>query len=241
MGPTAAAGSAARPARRVAHGGIALLAACAAAVATGQTAPASGPQTYSCTVNGKKLVSDRPIPECNGIAQNVLNSDGSVRKVLAPPPTDDERERIEAQQRDAIVERTRQQEAVRRDRNLLARFPNEAAHNKARQAALEDVRKSVHLSESRLAALAVERKPLMEEAEFYVGKPQPIKLKTQLDANDASGEALRDLLKNQQLEVVRIDRLYDAELDRLKKLWSGERPGSMGVLAGAAASEPQRK
>ena len=74
MGPIAAAGRAARAARRFAHGGLALLCACAAPLALGQNATA--PSTYVCTVNGKKLVSDRPIAECNGITQNVLNSDG---------------------------------------------------------------------------------------------------------------------------------------------------------------------
>ena len=220
--------------------GLALLAGLAGACAVAQTL---GPaQIYSCIdANGKKLTSDRPIAECNAREQRVLNADGSVKRVVPPTPTADERGEIEARERDAVAERARKQEAIRRDRNLLARFPNEAAHKKAREASLEDVRKAVRLSESRLAALATERKPLMDETEFYVGRPMPGKLKMQLDANDASADAQRALLQNQQLEVVRIDKLYDAELERLRKLWSGAQPGSMGMLAGAAASAPRAK
>jgi hypothetical protein len=155
--------------------------------------------------------------------------------------TADERTESEARERDAAADRARKLEAIRRDRNLLARFPNEAAHRKARMAALDDVKGSLRISEARLAALALERKPLLDEAEFYVGKPLPGKLKTQLDANDASVDAQRTLVQNQKLEVVRIDALYDAELARLKLLWGGVQPGSLGMIAGSASAPPPKK
>jgi hydroxymethylglutaryl-CoA reductase len=41
---------------------------------------------------------------------------------------------------------------------------------------------------------------------------------------------------NQQAETGRINALFDIELDRLKRLWGGAVPGSMGVLSAAAAS-----
>lgn len=197
------------------------------------------PPIYTCTdASGKKLTSDRPIAECNNREQRVLNSDGSVKRVLGPTLTADERSEAEARDREAAAEQARRLEAIRRDRNLLARFPNEAAHRKARVAALDDMNKAVRTSEARLAALAAERKPLTDEAEFYVGKPLPAKLKTALDANDASVDAQRSLVQNQRQEVVRIDALYDAELERLKKLWAGAQPGSMGMVAGSASAPP---
>jgi hypothetical protein len=214
----------------------------AASLAWGQ---AAGPASiYTCTdASGKKLTSDRPIIECNAREQRVLNADGSVKRIVPPTLTADERSEAEARERDAAVERTRQQEAIRRDRNLLARFPNEAAHRKARELALEDVRKSLRQSDARLVALALERKPLADEAEFYVNKPLPLKLKLAIDANDASVDAQKSLVQNQQIESLRIDKLYDNELERLKKLWAGAQPGSLGMIAGAppAASAPRKK
>jgi len=112
----------------------------------------------------------------------------------------------------------------------MLRFPTEAAHNKARAAALDDVRAAVQLSEKRLAVLAADRKPLMDEAEFYVGKQLPHKLKQQLDANDAATDAQRALIQNQQAEIVRINALFDVELARLRKLWAGAPAGSLGAL-----------
>jgi Domain of unknown function (DUF4124) len=205
-------------------------------------APAA--QIYSCVdANGKRLTSDRPIPECTAREQRVLNADGSVKAVVPPTPTADERAEIEARQRDAIAEQAARLDALRRDRNLMVRFPNEAVHRKAREAALGDMRKAVKSSEARMALLASERKPLLDESEFYVGKPLPSKLKQQLDANDAAVEAQRELVQDQQAEMVRINALYDAELERLKKLWGGARPGSLGaapVSTAPPASAPRR-
>ena len=90
---------------------------------------------YTCTDSGgKKLTSDRPIAECSTREQRVLNADGSVRNVLGPTLTADERADKEARDRDAAAAFAAQQDAVRRDRNLIARFPDEAAHRKARNA-----------------------------------------------------------------------------------------------------------
>lgn len=200
-------------------------------------------QIYSCTdSNGKRLTSDRPLPECATRDQRVLNPDGSVKKVLSPVPTADEAAQQEARDRAAATARSAQQDAVRRDRNLTNRFPTEAAHAKARADALNDVRKAVESSERRMAVLATERKPLNSEAEFYVGKPLPLKLRQALDANDATTEAQRTLIQNQQVEMVRINALYDAELQRLRRLWAGAPAGSMGAVSTtAAASAPVKK
>ncbi len=217
-----------------------IAAACAAPFAEAQST--GGSLIYSCTdANGKRLTSDRPIIECNTRPQRVLNSDGSVKRLQAPPMTADERAEAEALEATIASDRARQQEAIRRDRNLLARFPNEAAHRKAREQALDDARKALRLSEQRLAVLTNERKPLKDESEFYTGKQLPLKLKLAIDANDASVDAQNSLAQNQRLEIVRIDKLYDAELERLKKLWGGAQPGSMGMIAGAASAPSVRR
>ena len=199
--------------------------------------PSTSPTSiYVCTdANGKRITSDRPIPECSTREQRILNPDGSPKGVRPPTPTAEERAEMEARERDAMAERVARQDAIRRDRNLLARFPDEAAHRKAREAALDDVRKAVRNSEIRVATLVAERKPLQDEAEFYVGKALPLKLRNQLDGNDAAAEAQRNLIQNQQAEVVRINRRYDAELARLKRLWAGAPPGSLGVMPAATA------
>jgi hypothetical protein len=113
----------------------------------------------------------------------------------------------------------------------MNRFPDRAAHDKARTAALDTVRLAIRASSLRLEALGLDRKPLLDEAEFYVGKTLPKELKSQLDANDAAFAAQRAAMQSQEAELGRINALYDAELAHLQRLWAGAAPGSLGTVA----------
>ncbi|MCU0773407.1 MAG: DUF4124 domain-containing protein [Ideonella sp.] len=220
---------------RLAGAGCVAAAAIAAATALAAPALAQAPAPsaggiYTCIdSNGRRLTSDRPIPECIAREQRLLNADGSVRRTVPPALTAEERAEREAQERREAAMAAAQRDAVRRDRNLMARFPNEAAHRAAREAALDGTRKAVAASERRLEALALERKPLLDEAEFYVGREMPTSLKVKLDANEAAAKAQREVVQTQQAEIARIDAMYEAELDRLRKLWAGAPPGSIGA------------
>ena len=150
--------------------------------------------------------------------------------------TAEERAEQEARERAAAEARATLADAVRRDRNLVARYPNEASHNRAREAAIDTVKLAMKATEMRLNELAVERKPLREEAEFYQGRPLPPKLRAAIDANEASVEAQRSAQSNQEAELGRINKIYDAELDRLRRLWAGAPAGSLGPLAGPASA-----
>ena len=204
-------------------GGLLTMGACLTAAAQG---------IYTCTdAKGRKLTSDRPIIECLDREQRVMNKDGSTRTVLPPSLTAEERAALEAKERRREAERTAQQDAIRRDRNLLARFPNETEHNKARETALDDVRLAIRNSEQRIAELTKERKPLLDEAEFYKGKTMPPKLKQSLEFVDVAVDAHKTLIQNQEAELRRIDQLYDLELQRLRKLWAGTPPGTLPLAA----------
>lgn len=191
---------------------------------------------YTCIDDqGRRLTADRPIPQCSHKEQRVLNRDGSLKAVVPPTLTADERAAKEARERREAEVRAARADAVRRDRNLMLRYPTEEAHYKAREAALDTVRQATRVSEARLKELSAERRPLLNETEFYAGKPLPPRLKQQLDANDAAADAQRAAMSTQEAEIVRINKLYDEELDRLRRLWSGTPPGSMGPLAGPQA------
>jgi hypothetical protein len=198
-----------------------------------------GKGIYTCTTaDGRKLTGDRPIPECTSREQRVLNPDGSQRTTLPPFLSPEERAAKEAADRRSATERIAQQDAIRRDRTLVQRYPTEAAHQRARNAALDDANKAMRLSERRIKDLGAERKPLTDEAEFYKGRPLPAKLKQGLDANDASVEAQQVLIENQRSEIVRINTRFDAELARLRKLWSGATPGSLPPLGELPKTAP---
>lgn len=210
---------------------LALAGAAAFAGAALAQAPAANVGIYTCTDDrGRKLTSDRPIAACMHKEQLLLNRDGSLRAVIPPTLTAEERAEREARERRAAEERVAQQDAVRRDRNLVARYPNEATHGKAREAALDSLRQAIAATERRLLELSKERVPLLNEAEFYVGKTLPPRIKAGLDANDAAVEAQKSAATQQAAELERVNKFYDVELERLRKLWAGAQPGTLGPM-----------
>ena len=202
---------------------------------------AAGAGIYTCIDDkGRPRTADRPIAECSDRDQRVLNKDGSLRQVVPRTLTAEERAEREARERKELEEKAAYNDAVRRDRNLKSRYPNEAAHNKARESALEAVRASMRTSAQRVKELETERKPLQDEADFYRGRQLPSRLKQQLDANETSVAAQRELIQTQEAELQRVNRIYDLELEHLRKLWRGAPPGSISLVsAPMAQGEPR--
>ena len=68
-----------------------LLTGALAGAAWAQTKAPPPSNIYTCTTpDGRRLTSDRPIPECQSREQRVLNSDGSVRKMVPPAMSPEE-------------------------------------------------------------------------------------------------------------------------------------------------------
>lgn len=209
---------------------VALSAACGAS----HGAASAGSGIYVCTdSNGKRITSDRPIAECQASEQRMLRPDGSTRAVLAPPMTPAERQAKEALERKAAVEEAARLDAIRVDRLLLRRYPDEASHRKARGKALDGVREASELSKRRMAELASERKTASLEAEFYKSVAMPAKLRQEIEANEAATASQRMLIEGQEAEAARVNARFDIELERLLRLWAGASPGSLGPLRSA--------
>lgn len=192
------------------------------------------PRIYSCiSADGRRLTSDRPIPECAAREQRLHRSDGSVKAQVPPAMSPEEAAAAELRERQRQAERAALADATRFDRNLLARYPRQAQHDLARQASLDAIVTATQNSERRIADLKAERKKLDDEAEFYIGQSLPPKLKRQIDANDAARQAQAMAIGNQAAERDRTNRRYDLELQRLKRLWAGAPPGSLGPAPSA--------
>jgi len=171
---------------------------------------------YTCSEKSGVRKSDHRFAECKG-TQTVTHPNGGV-DVL---PTDEELAADEACQAKKKEAQAQNATIVRREQQLLKRFPDEAAHQRARDKEIEPIRTAILRVQNRLAELAKERKHLTDEAEFYVGKAMPPELRRELDRNDASVAAENDILRSQEAELARTNKRYDEELVDLRKLWSG--------------------
>ena len=178
---------------------------------------------YTCIdAQGRKLTSDRPIPECLDREQRVLNPSGTVAQKVGPSLTAAERAQADAKEKQDAQERSRLLDEHRREKALLARFPNRAIHDKERADALEQVVASSQAARVRLAELASQRKKLNDEMEFYRKDPAkaPQYLRRQVEENTQNMAAQQHFIAEQDDESKRVNARFDEELVRLRQLWA---------------------
>lgn len=183
---------------------------------------------YSCIDSkGRRITSDRPIPECLDREQRELGKSGVVRRVVPPSYTAEERARLDAQKKAEEAQQARVAEERRRDRALLVRYPNQAAHDKERAEALGQIDEVIGAVNKRQQALQAQRKEIDNELEFYQNDPKkaPPWLQRKVEDNTQQAEVQKRFLADQAQEKQRINARFDEELAKLKQLWThGIRP-----------------
>lgn len=178
---------------------------------------------YSCVDSkGRRLTSDRPIVDCLDREQKELGNSGTVKRVVPPSYTAEERAKLEAQRKVEDAERARVAEEKRRDKALLIRYPNQAAHDKERVEALRQIDDVIEAVRKRVETLGKQRKDIDLELEFYQNDPKkaPAWLQRKLEDNTQQVQVQNRFLGEQSLEKQRINARFDEELAKLKMLWT---------------------
>lgn len=183
---------------------------------------AQGASIFTCTdAQGRRLTSDRIIPQCLDREQYELNPSGTVRRVIAPSLTTEERARAEARQRAEAEARAREAEERRRNQALLIRFPNVELHQRGREDALRQVNAVIAAVVTREADLEKQRQEILAEMEFYQRDPSrtPAWLQHRQTTNQQQIASQRTFREDQEREISRINQRFDEELALLQRLW----------------------
>jgi hypothetical protein len=154
-----------------------------------------------------------------------LRSDGSVRQVIEPPLTEEQRraraEKLRREHLELEAKRTR----ARRDIALMETYASEVEIEAARQAALSSRQVMIDRSKQRLETFAAERTKLENEVEFYANRKLPAKLEQAIEANKDLTQAEHRLIVDMQADMARINQRFDTELSRFRELvLAGARP-----------------
>ncbi len=184
---------------------------------------AAAQSIYSCVdAKGRKLTSDRPIAECTDRTQRELSPQGTTKRIVGPTLTAQEIAALEEKEKAELERRSFALEEKRRDRALLARYPNRAVHEKERTLALEQVNEVIKASAKRSQELTEQRAAINLEMEFYKKDPSkaPQAVKRRVEENDTSVAVQKRFLTDQDLEKRRINVRFDEELIKLKQLWA---------------------
>lgn len=182
---------------------------------------------YTCVdAKGRKLTSDRPIPDCIDREQKVLNPSGTVNAKVGPTLTAQERAEVDGREKLAIEERARKEEEKRRDRALLMRYPEKAVHDAERAEALLQISVVKAAATKRVVELRRQKVDIDAEMEFYKRDPAkaPGSLRRQVDENANSLAVQARFIADQEGEIQRVNTRFDEELGRLKELWKLRAP-----------------
>jgi hypothetical protein len=203
--------------RRRAFAFAALLLGSAAACA--QSQPLAAP-IYSCVANGRTYSGDRPPPECANSDIRELNKDGSVRRVIPRPLTQEEQKARALEAKKRLEEEERALAQRRRDRSLLEAYANEDEIEAARVKSLDTSKEVIRRSEARIERMDAERKRLDDESEFYKKRDLPDSIKRAYANNEQEKAAELKIVRDARAEMQRINERFDAEKKRFRELVS---------------------
>lgn len=178
---------------------------------------------YSCTDSrGRNITADRPIADCIDREQRELNPSGTTRRTVDPTYTAREMAERDERARQMALRQARQLEEKRRERALLVRYPNAAAHNRERAEALVQIDAVIQAAKKRLAELSEEGKKIDEEMEFYKSdiSRAPGAVRRKLDDNMQSMSVQKRFIGEQEDEKKRVNSRFDDEGIRLRQLWA---------------------
>lgn len=196
-----------------------------------QASANTGAGIYVCTdANGRRITADRPIASCVDREQRVLSNSGVEVRRMGPNLTEPERNAQEAKRRAERAEQLRVREDRMRERAILARYPNQNAHDAARAEAVAQVDDVIGVAQQRQVELKERRRKLNTELEFYQNDPKkaPANLRRQLEDNTDTQVEQQRFIKLQDEEKQRINQRFDAELQQLRKLWGEPKPAAAG-------------
>ncbi|MDP2021415.1 MAG: DUF4124 domain-containing protein [Hydrogenophaga sp.] len=183
---------------------------------------AQGKGIYTCIDSkGRRITSDRPITECLDREQRELTGSGTVKRVVPPSYTAEERARIDAQKKAEEALQARIAEEKRRDRALLIRYPNKPVHDKERADALTQIDEVISAVNKRAQALLDQRKDISAELEFYQNdvSKAPLWLRRKLEDNEQQVAVQQRFVVEQTQEKQRLNARFDEELVKLRQLW----------------------
>lgn len=178
---------------------------------------------FTCVdAKGRRLTSDRLIVECLDREQRELNPSGTVKRIIPPSMTAEERARAEARQRAETEAQAQKAEERRRTQVMLMRFPNLESHNRARADALQQVDALTAMIHERQKELDKQKATIDAEFEFYQRDPSkaPEWLKRRRADNTQEREVQIQRLAEQDREMARVNQRFDDELAVLRRLWA---------------------
>ena len=188
-------------------------------------AQAAVAEVYVCIdKNGRRLTSDRPIAECLDRPQRVLHPNG-VEQMLMPKKTMAERMAAEEEVKAQARKRAQEIEAIRADRILRARFPDEESIEVHRAYTISQIERRWQATLEEQAGLESRRKVLTERARArrLEGKPPEFTETKEAAEIEKRSDQIRLQVEKARDEISEANKKIDVDLKRLREMWALEK------------------
>lgn len=180
---------------------------------------------FTCNVSGKTFSGDRMPQECANSEVRELNRDGSLRRIIARPLTQDELRARANEAKKRLEDEDKQLAQRRRDKSLLEAYASDEEIEAARAKALDSAAQAMARAQQRIDGLNGERKKLDDESEFYKKRVLPDQIKRSYVSNQQEITSAEKILNDARVETQRINELFDAQKKRFRELLAqGARP-----------------
>jgi hypothetical protein len=176
-------------------------------------------QLFVCTdAKGRTYSGDRPPAECADRQVRELRSDGSVRRVIEPPLTAEQKAARAAEEKRQKEEAERQRESMRKDLALLDAYANEQEIEETRNRALASRMTMIERAQKRIEDHQRERKKLDQESEFFAKRELPERLKRSYQLNDSLVRSEEKIIVDAKTDMNRVNERFDNDLKRFREL-----------------------
>jgi hypothetical protein len=166
---------------------------------------------YVCVVNGRTFTDQLPPRECKNVDVRELNPDGTLHRLIPAPLTKEQRARKQEEEEEQMRAEEAARAQQRRERSLLETYSDVDEIEAARKRALTGQQMLVDRADTRLAQLKKEKVHLDNEAEFYVNRDMPPKLKEQFQTNQTLTDQQVKAKSYAQAEMGRINDKFDSD------------------------------
>jgi len=173
---------------------------------------------YVCTSHGRTISGGLPPPECKGEDIRELNPDGTLHHLIPAPLTQEQRRKRDQDEEERRRQEEQDRAQSRKDRALLETYGSVSEIEAARSRALANQQVLVDRADQRIEQYQKERKRLDDEAEFYVKREMPAKLKSAFEANRVLIDQQQHVKEKVQQEMHDVDARFAAEIKRYKEL-----------------------
>jgi hypothetical protein len=178
---------------------------------------------FTCKPPGSTTIYRDYLPsECKNVEIRELNSDGSLKRVIPAPLTEEQKKEKAKKENDQQACRLQNKGQNDEDEALRTRYEHEEDLQEARYQALGDQLRQVDRANERMKKILREGMNLSQRARFYeLPHQMPVDLKSNRDVNSKLEKDQLHLILDAVSGIKRVNDTYDADLRRYRELMNG--------------------